>query len=341
MIQNKPKGAELLPILLASVLVGSFIRPFQSLIFARTAQSVLLSELLLFPLLWLMLFFYGKRTTAAAKSKAFCRVFAVSLLFSAAVELMHCQRFYAFVLGSHLPLFWFLTLSLAVAAYGQSMSKGTLGRTAQLVLVFSAVSLVILLIAVSDKMRVENLTCQPVTEAGVPHTMLLRAALCPEYLLLPVLASENNQKQHCAAKAAVLPSVLFLIDFVLVLAAELVLGPQAQGHSQSAYTVARLGALSVFRRLDALHISTWMMLFYLKIALYFWAAGKLVEHTKTGKNKLSGFLEASCAVLVFFAMVWYCPDLAVLQQIMLCLLLLWPFLMKGGRCRCSNAKSPR
>ena len=85
--------------------------------------------------------------------------------------------------------------------------------------------------------------------------------------------------------AAKIIGAIFLANSLLALLGETTLGTAYTSESQPVYTIARLGGLSVFRRLDALHVGVWLLLFLIKISLYFagfiklWQSIKPVSYT--------------------------------------------------------------
>ncbi len=328
-----------LALLLTAGLTDSFIRPFGQTIRGCSAQPFVLASCLLFPLFWLLMSLYCRAASGTKRPWLFNGLLTGVLLLSAAMEIMQCQRFYAYVLGPHLPLFWFLLLTLAVTAYSRTMSKGALARTAQMVLLLWGFSLVLMVIAVMGLMRVENLECQPLNWPGLKDGLALRAMLLPEYLLLPVLVDRCKQKSTARHAAAWMVGGLFVADVFLAIIVELVLGPHAQDQAQALYSVARLGGISVFRRLDAVHVCVWLMLYFIKISLYFESAlqllGEMSGHRPTPRLTFVLFGVS----LVLFGALWRWNGSGVywLQQGLLWVLLIAPlFWRKRGKDRCET-----
>ena len=324
MTKRKLEGPELMMLLPVAALADSMIAPFWQQT-RRSAQELLLGTLLAAPLLWALLTLYCKRRGAVKAHWTDGPLLAV-LLLSAAMELLQCQRFYLHVMSGELSLFWFLALSLSVAAYGNSLSEGTLGRTAQILLFFVLAALVLTLLSASGQMHTVNLRCMPPERLKIGQSALRRAVLLPEYLLLPVLAADKDRRAGQHRSAAWLLGTVFGADALLMLVSELVMGGLAFRITEPVYTLVRLGGLSVFRRMDALHVCVWLLLFYLKLSLYFWAAGRLCAGHCKRAGRQTVFCVAALLVLALFALIvrmdW--ARVVLVQQTLLWALLLMP-----------------
>ena len=116
---------------------------------------------------------------------------------------------------------------------------------------------------------------------------------------------------------------MFLADSLLALLGEMTLGAAYTSETQPVYTIARLGGLSVFRRLDALHVGVWLLLFLIKISLYFAAFVKLWRNAKPCKGHCPYWI-ALAAVMVVFLAVWNQNEslALIVQQCLLALALL-------------------
>ncbi len=123
--------------------------------------------------------------------------------------------------------------------------------------------------------------------------------------------------------AAKIIGAIFLANSLLALLGEMTLGTAYTSESQPVYTIARLGGLSVFRRLDALHVGVWLLLFLIKISLYFAGFIKLWQSIKPCKGHCP-YWAALAAVMVTFLAVWNQNEAAAMavQQVLLALVLL-------------------
>lgn len=332
MIMRKSDACELLPILVASALLESFVWSSKTCYNDFGAQGALVAGLIAFPFLWILLTIYRKKVGSYCP-KWFTYILVCMLVLSIAKQLVEYQRFYTQVLGSHLPFFWFIAVTLAVAAYGQSMSDGALGRTAQIVLGFLVLSMALLLISASDQMRVEGLDCTTLGKSGLISALSMRLTLIPEFLLFPVLGARSSRRSCTLQNSFVLPAIVFITDSVLITALELIMGNGWQGHNQPVYMLARLGTFSVFRRMDAIHLCVWLMLFFLRISFYFWVIGQLLQDTPLYRGKTSVFCSSSILALLLFAIIpkFTSEILLAFHQLLLWCILLIPFFWKRGK----------
>lgn len=303
---KKRPSAVLLPLLLAAALTGSFIRPFGQPAGQPTAQSALLAALTAAPCLWALLSLYAGAAARRQRPAWFSLLLATVLLLSAGMELVQCLRFYNHVLAEQLPVLCFLLLALGTAGCAASRSIRALDRAALLILALLGGSLVLLTVSVEPQMRTENLlyAVQPVQ--AFSHAFWLRAALLPEYLLLPLLGGPAGPGEARRGYAWLL-GLSFGLEGLLTVLSEAVLGQAAARQSQPVYTIARLGGISVFRRLDAVHMAVWLLLFFLRVGLYLWAILWLVRGPQPPKHPAAGSALGAAAILVVFGCLWLCP----------------------------------
>ena len=322
------EGPELVFLLAASALFHSFVFPFDRPMPGCSAQEWLLASIVATPLLCLLLVLYQRKTVERVRPRWFQGLMMGVLLLSLAMGLQEGQRFYSYALGSHLPLVWFLALVLGVAAYGQSMSEGALGRAAQAVLALLAVSTVLLFVSVAGEMRSGPLLCCPLDQLDWIKALQSRLLLRPEYLLLPLLSGTAQQQTQTRAEKQVilLPVLLLCVEGILALTLELVLGPSWRSQLQPVYLMARLGRLSVFRRMDAWHLSVWIMLLFLRIALYVWAIARMARDASHRRSRTRTFCLAALGALLLFGWVRQrsAERVMMLQQGLLWVLLLAP-----------------
>ena len=194
-----------------------------------------------------------------------------------------------------------------------------LGRAAWPVLALAAASVLVLGWSVAGQMQFSHLQT-PETSAGtLAKLALTRFYLPPELLLLPFLCPKGGSGKG----AAKIIGAIFLANSLLALLGEMTLGTAYTSESQPVYTIARLGGLSVFRRLDALHVGVWLLLFLIKISLYFAGFIKLWQSIKPCKGHCPYWV-ALAAVMVTFLAVWNQNEAAAMavQQVLLALVLL-------------------
>lgn len=303
--RNDQNAAGLLPLMLAAALAGSFIRPFGQTIRQPAAQGYLLAGLAAAPVLFFLLSLYGGSAAKRRRPVWAGVLLAGVLALSSGMELIQCQRFYNYVLADQLPVFWFLVLALSVAGCAAAYSKQALNRVSLLVLVLLAGSLVLLVVSVAPQMRAENLQYAQNLPDQIGLGLPMRLALLPEYLLFPLL---SGQKPPAARRGyAWLLGLGFGLESLLAVLSESVLGAAGLEQTQPIYTIARLGGISVFRRLDAVHVGVWLLLFFIKLGLYLWACIWLMQGALPSLRRAGGCFAGLFLILCAFGFLWVSP----------------------------------
>lgn len=306
-------------LVLAAFLTDSFIQPFGRQTEVLPARTAILAGVLQFAVLCVVTVFYlrwcGSEKPGPVRSLLLCG----ALVLSIALEVIQGERFYNYVMQQQLAALLFLVLVFGAAYYGAFAGVQALGRAAWPVLALAAVSVLVLGWSVSGQMQFSHLQTPATNTAALARLAFARFYLPPELLLLPFLCPEGG-KGRSAAK---ITGAVFLTNSLLALLGEMTLGSAYTSESQPVYTIARLGGLSVFRRLDALHVGVWLLLFLIKISLYFAGFIKLWQNLKCCKGHWPYWL-ALGAVLVTFLAVWNQNEAAAMaiQQSLLVLVLL-------------------
>ena len=91
---------------------------------------------------------------------------------------------------------------------------------------------------------------------------------------------------------------MILLAMVLSVAAELVLGSQAQMQNQTVHALSRLGGISVFHRLDALHTAAWLAAIFAKACAFALAARMAAEGLLPREKRAQASGWALAALLV-------------------------------------------
>lgn len=329
---NEQSSAGLLPLMLAAALTGSFIRPFGQPPQQPAAQGYLLAGLAAAPVLFAALSLYGGAAARRIRPGWFSLPLAGVLALSAGMELMQCLRFYNYVLADQLPVSWFLALALGVAGYAAAYPEEALDRVSLVVLVFLAGSLLLLIVSVAPQMRTENLQYSQDLLADLLAALPLRFALLPEYLLFPIMMA--GRPRAARRGYAWLLGAGFGLESLLAVLSESVLGPAGAQQSQPIYTIARLGGISVFRRLDAVHVGIWLLLFFIKTGLYLRAFLWLAQEAMPRLRRPVGGAAGAVLILCAFGLLWawpYAQYAYMLQQGLLWLLLASSLLWRKRR----------
>lgn len=306
-------------LVLAAFLTDSFIQPFGRQTEVLPARTAILAGALQFAVLCAVMVIYirccGKEKPGPFRSLLLCGALVISI----ALEVIQGERFYNYVMQQQLAALLFLILVFGAAYYGAFAGVQALGRAAWPVLALAAASVLVLGWSVAGQMQFSHLQTPETSPAALAGLTLERFYLPPELLLLPFLCAKGGSGRGTAK----IIGAVFLANSLLTLLGEMTLGAAYTGENQPVYTIARLGGLSVFRRLDALHVGVWLLLFLIKISLYFAGFIKLWQNIKCCKGH-SPYWIALVAVMVAFLAVWNQNETAAMkvQQVLLVLALL-------------------
>ena len=304
---------------LAAFLTDSFIQPFGRQIEVLPARTAILSGALRSALLCLIVLAYfrwcGRQRPGPARSLLLCG----ALVLSIALEVIQGERFYNYVMQQQLPALLFLILVFGAAYYGAFAGVQALGRAAWPVLALAVASVLALGWSVAGQMQFSHLQTPDSSVGMLAGLAATRFYLPPELILLPFLSRRGGSGRG----ATKMIGVVFLADSLLALLGEMTLGAAYTSETQPVYTIARLGGLSVFRRLDALHVGVWLLLFLIKISLYFAGFVQLWSNVKPCKGHCHYWI-ALAAVMGVFLAVWNQNEALALavQQTLLALVLL-------------------
>lgn len=193
------------------------------------------------------------------------------LVFCAGQTLARAAQFCSWCGGAQLPP-WAVYTAFAVCLYTAARcGSGALARTAGVALVLLALSVLVLAAANADAAHTVNV----LQSSGTPREALLQASqqlfLPPELVLADVLCRPSSPARgvrfwrralwlRCALAAG------------LVLLSAAVLGPRTAQMLQPLTALARIGGISVLRRLDSLHAAVWLLLLLVRAAAFFCAA---------------------------------------------------------------------
>lgn len=283
-------------LIFAALLTDSFIQPFGQQTQVQPARIAVLSTTLRILVLMLVMGLYLLLMRNRAQSKLSQYLLSVALLFSVALEVIQAERFYSYVMVQKLPTVFFLLLVFVAAFYGAFAGRATLSRVAWFVLVLVGCSMVLLVISVWPQLHFYNLQTPQTNAAEIAGLALQQFYLPPELLLLPQLESRKTTPK---TSRRVLFGLL-LIDCALSVLGELTLGTAYTLQNLPVFTIARLGGISVFRRLDAVHVSIWLLLFLIKIALYFVVVVRIWrKHIPTQNRHTPYWVAIACVVVLF------------------------------------------
>lgn len=263
MSEKKNECRQLGWLVFASLLAESLIRPF------GLGDGALPARLALFGggielAAVLVIFLVYSKMLKNLPCRWVCGALCAGLLLSISMEILQGQKFYSYVMDRPPAPGAFLLLILLAAWYGAYSGLPALGRAAGAVTVLAAASGLVLLASVWPQMRFSQLQTDAVSMRQILSSAAKQFYLPPALLLLPLLG-KKEETTKCGTKALV---GAFVAASAMRILGEMTMGAAYAGQEQPLYTVARLGGISVFRRLDALHVCVWMLLFVLKISFY-------------------------------------------------------------------------
>ena len=287
-------------LVLAAFLTDSFIQPFGRQTAVLPARVSILAGALQCAVLWCVCLAYAWACRRTAPGKLENSLLCAALVLSIALEIIQGERFYNYVMQQQLPAAVFLALVFAAAYYGAFAGVQALSRAAWVVLGLTAASVALLSCSVASQMQFSHLQTPA---AGLPQLADAAAQqfyLPPELLLLPFLCGRPGSQKGSTR----LIWAVFLTNCLLCLLGELTMGAAYAHTTQPVFTIARLGGLSVFRRLDALHVGVWLLLFLVKITLYFAGFIRLWPKGFIPSGRHAPYWVAFWAVIVVFLAVW-------------------------------------
>lgn len=320
---NTAVSPRLAPLMAAALLVDVFLQPFGRRAPLLTAQHGILCAAVQMAVFALLFRFAQTHAGRALRSRWFCAVLCLTLLFSAALEIVQGERFYSQAMRTGLPVELFLILLFLAVFYGVCSGLNALARTATAVLVLTGFSMVLLVLSVLPQLRLVNLQPAVLDGSALVRDFAGQFYLAPELVLWAVLQPNAPKAEPRRSSSVFL--WLFAAQTLLCLLGEMTLGAAYQQEEQPLFTIARLGGISVFRRLDALHASVWLLLFLVKITLYLAVFVQSLCRCVHGMSPHSAYGLAVAGVIGIFLAVWGHAEQTAyrLQQAACLVLLLW------------------
>ena len=216
-----------------------------------------------------------------------------------AAALVRSEAFFRYVSDEPMPQLLVYGLFLLVVFYALRCGLEGIVRVLGLAAGLFLLSMALMLVSNLGGMHLSNLTFQPFDFPEVLRTAARGFTLPPELPLFCLLSLHaNREKRRPLLKTLALLCVFYI---GLTFCSEAVLGMKAQLQQQTIHTLSRLGSISVFRRLDALHIAAWMLAELCKVAALAYgvqsALTPLLPHSQRG-GKTCGYAVGLLAVLL-------------------------------------------
>ena len=169
--------------------------------------------------------------------------------------MVRSEAFFRYVSDEPMPQLLVYGLFLLVVFYALRCGLEGIVRVLGLAAGLFLLSMALMLVSNLGGMHLSNLTFQPFDFPEVLRTAARGFTLPPELPLFCLLSLHaNREKRRPLLKTLALLCVFYI---GLTFCSEAVLGMKAQLQQQTIHTLSRLGSISVFRRLDALHIAAW------------------------------------------------------------------------------------
>ena len=188
---------------------------------------------------------------------------AALLTLSSGVTISEANGFLGFTGEWQLPFSLFLVLILGLLFYAVRLGSEGFARVGGVLLVLFLASIVLVAVSNLRDMQLENLDAGVFSAKEIGQAMYGGIYLSPAFLAGAVLSQKVSDRSRFRWKRLLL--AIFATYAFFALLSELVLGGFAWSQRQPIYTLARIGSLSVFRRLDSLHASIWLMALLLKL----------------------------------------------------------------------------
>ncbi len=245
----------------------------------------------------------GKSTA----SKAVLILLTGSFLVGAGRSLQQTEKFYRYVTGEGMPLAVLMLLVLAVSVYAAFCGFETILRAGSVLLFFLGVSVLLILVGNAPQMRLENLQIPQQPLQDIWNSCIKGFNLTPELLLLGVFAHSCRQKKvNEILRGSLLAAVG--VDLLLTVVSELVMGQFEALQVQPIHTLARLGGISVFRRLDAVHVSIWLLVSVFRTALLCVGLGEVVRPLVVERCKRAVIWLSAIPILAVAGAMYSMPE---------------------------------
>lgn len=295
--------AQLTAVMSASLLADVFLQPFGRRAPLLTAQQGILCAAGQMAVFALVVGLLRKNASRALESRGFCCLLGIAMLLSTALEIIQGERFYSQAMRTGLSVGAFLAILFVAVFYGVYSGLNALTRTAAAILGLTAASMGLLAISVLPQLRFVNLQPAALEGRELAADFASQFYLAPELILWVVLWPQDQTSNRKNQSAWVFGG-LFAVQALVCLLGEMTLGPAYQQEEQPLFTIARLGGISVFRRLDALHACVWLLLFLIKITLYVLVFVQTMRCLLPVLKGHGAFYLAAAGVLGIFLAVW-------------------------------------
>ncbi len=175
------------------------------------------------------------------------------------------------------PIFFVLTLTLA-AAYAAHLGLESIARSGFIIFIIFVCG--VLFAFLGNLEQINLIFIRPLGTGGFGEVLRIAVNLTarsPEILLFAILLPNLGKNRGVKRGAIYYLLLSSLILEVIVFLISAVLGQLAQEEAFPFYTVGTLAKISIFQRLDAVHMSVWVLTAFIRTGLYLWAAVELFQ----------------------------------------------------------------
>ncbi|WP_407878632.1 GerAB/ArcD/ProY family transporter [Owariibacterium komagatae] len=273
MRRSKLNARALFPAVFLMLAIDLIITAFTEKEYFRaqvTIPATILNSALTLGILWLLL-----RLSQSGLLAKWCHVILASLMaFSAGCTITRTEQFWRFTSNAMYSSMLIYGIFLAVLFYLLRSGMETTLRLVNLMLVPFLFSIGLLIAANLVQMQPENLIVRPFSMCEIIQSAQAGFCLSP-VLLIPLVFAKGDRRRKMRSFSKIF-GVIVILGTILSLLGEMVLGEQAAQQTLVFHSLSRLGRLSVFKRMDALHVWIWSMVEFSKAALYACTAQKSI-----------------------------------------------------------------
>ncbi|MEG0616382.1 MAG: hypothetical protein RR508_02325 [Oscillospiraceae bacterium] len=208
------------------------------------------------------------------------------------------ERFYRFSSSEALPIWVILLLTVLLFIFTSSVNNDTLARAGGIAIAAILLSVLILLFANINHSSISRINYMSIDVKKIGKA-IIDYMYFPVDILLYFCISEDDKIASRRCLFTLLISVS-TISILICVIRELVLGDS--GDMMYLHTLARLGGLSVFKRIEAIHIFVWILAALIKLSALFFTSANLLKSVKYSKK--STFVFCIVIWLAFVAVMY-------------------------------------
>lgn len=241
---------------------------------------------------------------------------SIFFLLSAAELFERMLTFYRATGAESIPTWIMLVLIIALFIVCVRFDTLAIARAGGIAIVLVVISVLIVIFANFCHADIGRISYLPFSFYDIVKTFASIAYL-PIDIILYLLVCKDEAKERESSMLRLL-CIITITAIVLCFMRELVLGV-INTPSQSLHTLARLGGLSVFKRIESIHIFIWMVAALIKMSLFFILSIRLYADNKAFVFPLYCFLFVGALwVQTPISQVWIVRICGVVAAALIC-----------------------